>query len=279
MKMYAFRFFLLLLLSPAIVVAQTTTRDASKDSAGNTPASPGAKTNIVLVPMYPTMFNVDSDISQAMTKASGQNFDQVRATFNKALIDQLRKQFGTSYKITSLLDDTVKMKADLRYVYANTTNEWTVVGSPLNPPPVPAGTAQKPSGGVKNGQVQAQSAQGDRFMNVRMNNNEVLEMLKTKYNAQYVIFVNQLDLKNDLGSDPYNLNGTQTFKRSAVIHFTVFSTATSKRIAAGKVKSEFANTDNTPRAVIQKAFPSLIRQVHFRYQEGLKPATTKPPGR
>ncbi|MGL5890096.1 MAG: hypothetical protein ACRC3B_09435, partial [Bacteroidia bacterium] len=111
MNMHTFRLFLLLLLSPALITAQTTTRDTGKDSAGGTAASPGAKTNIVLVPMYPTMFNVDSDISQAMSKASGQNFDQIRATFNKALADQLRKQFGSAYKITSLLDDTVKMKA------------------------------------------------------------------------------------------------------------------------------------------------------------------------
>jgi hypothetical protein len=278
MNMHNFRLFLLLLLSPALLTAQTTTRDTGKDSAGGTLTSPGGKTNIVLVPMYPTMFNVDSDISQAMSKASGQNFDQIRATFNKALADQLSKQFGSTYKIISLLDDTVKMKADLRTVYANTTNEWTLTGSPLNPPPASAGTPTKPPAGVKSGQVQAQTAQGDRFMNVRMNNSIALDLLKKKYNAQYVIFVNQLDLKNDLGSDPYNLNGTQTFKRVAVLHFTIYSTATAKRIAAGKVKSEFANTENAPRAIIQKAFPGLMRQVHFRYQEGLKPAPVKTPG-
>jgi predicted small secreted protein len=277
MNMKAFRLLFLLLATPALLSAQTTTRGTGSDSAGGTTPSPGGKTNILVIPMYPTMFNVDPDISRAMSKASGQSFEQIRHTFNQALVDQLRKQFGNGFSITSLIDDTVKMKEDLRYVYANTASEWTLTGSPLNPPPPTA--QQKPQPGLKNGQVQATTAQGDRFMNTILKKPEVIEKLKTKYKAQYIIFINQLDLKNDLGSDPYNLNGTQTFKRSAVMHFTIFSTATGKRTAAGKLRSEFANTDNTPRAIIQKAFPSLMRQLQLRYQTGLKPEPPKPAGK
>ncbi|MCU0435003.1 MAG: hypothetical protein MUC87_16215 [Bacteroidia bacterium] len=277
MKMNAFRLILLLLATPALLTAQTTTRGTGSDSAGGTTPSSGGKTQILIVPMYPTMFNVDPDISRAMSKASGQNFEQIRSAFNQAVTDQIRKQFGSAFTVTSLLDDTVKMKADLRYVYASTNTEWTLTGSPLNPPA--ATTPQKPQTGVKNGQVQSTTAQGDRFMNTILKTPEVLEKLKTKYKAQYVIFINQIDLKNDLGSDPYNLNGAQTFKRSAVMHFTIFSTATGKRTAAGKLRSEFANTDNTPRAIIQKAFPPLMRQLQLRYQTGLKPEPPKPSGK
>lgn len=280
MQMQTFRWLFFLLLLPVVAIAQPpTTRGTGSDSAGGTTPAPGGKTNILVVPLYPTLFNVDPDISRAMSKESGLKFDQIRDIFNKGLIDQLRKQFGPAYTVTSLLDDTVKMKADLKFVYANTSTAWTLVGAPLNPAPgVAAGTKPPPSG-TKNGQVQAVTPDGDRFMNVRLLNQSAMDLMKNKYKAQYVIFINQVDLKNELGADPYNLNGAQVFKRMAVLHFTIYSTATGKRTAAGKVSSAFANTDNAPRVIIQKAYPSLVRQLVFRHQEGLKPVPVKTPGR
>lgn len=257
--------------------AQTSSRSTGATTKDENQTGFGGRANIVVVPLFPTLFNVDPDLGRAMKNESGLSYDQQRDLFNRALTDQLRRDFGSTVKITSLLDDTVKMKADLKQVFANTGTEWSLTTAPLNPVATTT-TATKTTPatnttGIKNGQVQTVGVEGDRFMNATLLNNKALELLKAKYKADYVIFINQIDLKNDLGSDPYNLGNAEVYRRSAIVHFTVFSTTTNKRTAAGKVTATFGSTDNIPRVIIQKIMPVLSKQIVQRYTAGLKPVS------
>jgi hypothetical protein len=264
---------LFLFLLGGIVSAQTTPTATRSTTADQNQSEVIKRTNIVVVPIYPTLFNVDPDVSKAMNNESGVSFTRFRDMYSRALADQLRRELASSAKVISLLDDTVKMKADLKLVYGNTNTLWTLTTDPLNPSvaaPTSKPAAVKSTTGIKNGQVQAASAEGDRFMNTQLLNSKPIDLLKTKYKADYVIFINEVDLRNELGSDPYNTINSNTYLRSATVHFTIFSTATGKRIAAGKSKTTFANTENLPRMIIQKTVPSLTKQIVAKYTSGLR---------
>jgi hypothetical protein len=259
-----------LALLPAGLLAQTTTRDAGKETT--TDNTPG-KTHVLIVPWNPKLFNADPDVSRAMSKETGQKYDQIQYAFSRGIIDQIKKQFGSGYAVTSLLDDTAAMKKDLQYVFEVSGGEWIPVNAPLNPAPKVEDPKKKtpPNPNLKNGQLQTQEQEGEKFMNAAVFSPNLLGYLKKKYNADYVIFLNQFDLGNDLGSDPYNIQQRTDYKRKAILHWTIFSSSTGKRVAMGKTSATFVNTLNSPKKIIETIGPVLGKAILLKYTTAPKP--------
>jgi hypothetical protein len=175
-----------------------------------------------------------------------------------------------------LLDDTAAMKVDLMYTYNVTTTEYISVNAPLNPAPAPPKKDVKDAGtvsttGIKNGQVQVEQQEGEKFMNAVLLSPNLLDHLKKMYKCEYVVFLNQLDMQNDLGSDPYNTTGATDYKRSASLHWTIYSTSTKKRVAMGKNKALFSNTYKTTRKIMDAAFGTVSKAVYDKFVLAVTP--------
>jgi hypothetical protein len=99
----------------------------------------------------------------------------------------------------------------------------------------------------------------------------LLMYLKKKYFADYVVFINEVDMDNDLGDDPYNLSGSSDYKRYTTMHYTIFDTNTSLRVAAGKSKATFASTNNTSKKIIDNAYTTVAKDIYSKYLVGVKP--------
>ena len=123
-----FLFLPVLLLLSLEISAQTTT----KNEGNKEESSVAKKTKILVIPWEPRMFNCMSDMSRAISKETSQKFSQIQESFRKGMIDQLKKSFGPTYNVVSLIDDTAKMEADLYYVYTHTSLSYTPVNFPLN---------------------------------------------------------------------------------------------------------------------------------------------------
>lgn len=261
-----FAFFLLFLLSiPAF--SQTTTKN---DGANTTTSSAVKKTKILIVPWEPKMFNCSSDISRAINKETGQNYNQIQEALRKGMVEQLKKSFGGTYSVISLIDDTAKMKEDLHYAYTCSTISNTPVNFPLNP--TKADSAKlKTTPGVQKGQIQTTEDETDKFMNTVVLSPNMLGYLKKKYGADYVIFLNEVDMANELGADPYNIQGKQDYQRSVVLHYTVFNTGDGKRVAAGKTKTTFAATINSPKKIIDGAYKTVSSAISTKVIAAIKP--------
>jgi hypothetical protein len=257
---------LLLFCLPLSLFAQVTTKtDVVKED-------PNAvkKTKILVIPWEPTMYNCSSDISRSISTETSQKYDQIEESLRRGMVDQVKKAFGSAYSVVSLIDDTAKMKVDLHYVYEHTTMSFTPVNFPLNP--THADSAKlKQLPGVQQGQVEAQSDDADKFMNTIVLNPNLLAYLKKKYNADYVLFFNEVDLDNDLGADPYNIQGKPEFNRSAVLHWTIFKTADGKRVAMGKSKGKFLSTVNAPKKIIESSFAIISKSIYDKFVVGIKP--------
>lgn len=258
-------------------MAQPTTRTDS--APGTDPKTANGKSTILVIPWYPKMFNGSSDVTRDISSNTGQNYGQIQESLRKGMCDQFRKAFSPTYNVITLLDDTAKMKVDLMYTYNVTTTEYISVNAPLNPEPAPKkdikGAAGQTTTGIKNGQVQVQEMEGEKFMNTVVISPNLFEHLKKIYGCDYVVFLNQLDLQNDLGSDPLNTAGVTEFKRSAALHWTIFNATTGKRIAMGKTKSLFANTVNTPKKIIDGAFATITKAVYTKFTTAIAPVKPK----
>src|SRR5574337_684293 len=121
---------------------------------------------------------------------------------------------------------------------------------------------KQPPPGKNKGQITAVEDETDRFMNTALLHPGFLGYLKAKYGCDYVLFVNEMDLDNDLGMDPYNYGGKEEYQRSAVVHWTMFDASNSTRIAAGKVKANFPNTSNTTKKIIDGPFKTLTAAIY-----------------
>jgi|GEM_PF-467176 len=263
---------LALLLISGVGTAQTAT---TKGEAKNDTVQPvvAGKPKVLFVPFNTRMYM--SEIDMTINRETSLNYRQIRDGFRSGLNKSLMQAFRKSCNVVSLLDDTVKMKKDLAYVYevttlsydpvngaAKTANAQAKQSDPKNPP--------KSATSVKNGQVMVQTDDQEKFMNTLIMSPNLLGYLKKKYNADYIVFVNELDLKNELGDDPYNLSGTQQYKRSASVHYTIVATASGKRVASGKAKSLFASDTNKPQKIIDNQFSSISKSIFEKFETGRK---------
>lgn len=259
--------FLLPLFSGVAVLAQPTTKtgDGGKTEAGTT-----GKKKVLIVPWDPRMFNCNSDISRAISTETSQKYSQLQEALRKGMVEQLKRSFASTCSVISLIDDTAKMKADLRYVYTYTSMSYTAVNAPLNPTKADSAKMKQQSG-INKGQIVAESDEAEKFMNTIVLSPNLLAYLKKKYGADYVVFINEIDLENDLGADPYNVQGKDVYNRNAIAHWTIFDTATGKRIAMGKNKATFASNCNTPKKISDTSFSVIAKAIFDKYAVATKP--------
>ena len=261
-----FLFLSLFLFFSLKISAQTTT----KNEGGKEDPSVTKKTKILVIPWEPRMFNCMSDISRAISRETSQKFNQIQESFRKGMVDQVKKSFGSTYNVVSLIDDTAKMQADLYYVYTNTSMSYTPVNFPLNPTKADSAKLKQQSG-IQKGQVAVQADETDKFMNTIILNPNLLAYLKKKYSADYVLFLNEVDMENDLGSDPSNLMGKTEFNRIVTLHWTMFKVEDGKRVAMGKSKSTFGSATNSPKKIIESTFAVISKSINTRFLVGIKP--------
>lgn len=256
------------------VLAQTTTRSDTSTTVSTKAAN--GKTNVLIVPWLPKMFNGSSDVTKDISTNSGENYNTIQEAFRWGMCMQMKAAFAADYNVTTLLDDTAAMKVDLMYTYNVTTTEYISVNSPLNPDPKPEKKDVKDASGssttgIKNGQVQVEMQEGEKFMNTVVLSPNLLDHLKKIYKCEYVVFLNQMDLQNELGTDPYNTGGATDYKRSASLHWTIFSTSTKKRVAMGKNKATFSNTLKTTKKIMDASFATIAKAVYGKFTTAVTP--------
>lgn len=254
-----------LLLFSLKISAQTTTKSEG-DKTG--PVTTTTKKKILIVPWEPHMFNCMSDVSHAISRETSQKFEAIEESFRKGMVDQLKKSFP-GYSVASMIDDT-SMLSDLHHIYAYTTLSFTPVNFPLNP--TKADSAKlKQQNGVQKGQVVAPTDETEKFMNTVILYPKLMAYLKKKYGADYVLFLNEVDIDNDLGADPNNMMGKTDYNRLVTMHWTMFSTADSKRVAMGKTRGRFASTTNTPKKIIEGCFSTVAKSISDKFLLAVKP--------
>ena len=105
-------------------------------------------------------------------------------------------------------------------------------------------------------------------MNASVKNPNLLEYLTKKYKAGIFVFINELDLKNDMEA-PMDLE-TNSYPRQATVHFTVLD-KTGKEILSGISALNMSPKVNDPKTIVNTTLASAARDISSRVLAKLNP--------
>lgn len=238
--------------------------DAQDGTRNTSFATPVANGKVMIIPFEPKLYM--SEIDKKVNEQTKWNFEQIRENFRRQLDEQLKLKLKSYSSCVSFYSDSVKMFKDLKYVYTSTHLSF----DPLDKPKSGNATADK-TGGIKDGQLAVEMSNEKKFTNILMNNNETLPYLNKKYKAEYFLFVNQLDIKND--KDSYNVT-TNTYLRKVDVHYTILD-KNGKLITAGIASSSFSSKENNPKKIVAQSFSPIATYIVTKFVSVIKPPVEK----
>lgn len=253
------------ILIAIVAHAQENTREQS-GSPGK--FGKGENYRVLLIPFKPTMYF--SEVDKKIGTQQKMNFEQVRDAFRWGLDKKLLLQMQTANSTYSLLSDSAKNRKDLEMVYKAISFSYDKV--------TPDGSVDKSSTPVKeepkikNGQLVVEMSDEAKFMNTRIDNPKLLPYLNAKYKTDYFVFINELDIRNDMNS--YDIT-TDTYQRTVTVHYTIFDKS-GKKLNAGIVTSSFSSNVNSTKTIINTAFAAAAKALNQRVAKAIPAATTAP---
>lgn len=239
--------------------AQEGTRTTKGSSAYDAP-------KIMIIPFDPKLYM--SDIDMKINQQTKWKFEQIRENFRQQLNGQLKLKLQSISPVVSFYTDSAKMAKDLSYIYKSTNLSYDLVTNPTGVKVPP--TSQN---GIKNGQLAVEVSMDKKFMNTKINDEKLLSYLNTKYKADYFVFINQLDIKNNM--DTYDL-ATDIYQREISVHYSIFD-KTGKNISAGIAGSSFSSKENEPKKIVSQNFSPIAAYITAKLDLALKPVVKPAP--
>lgn len=247
-------------------IALCTFSFAQEGTRTNTTPGKSLTGKICIVPFEPKLYM--SEIDQKINQQTKWDWESIRENFRRQLNDQLKLKLESTYSVLSFYADSAKMSKDLEYTYKSTDLAYDLVSNPSD-----AKTPGKTKTGISNGQIVVEQNNDKKFMNTKLTNAEVLEYLNKKYLSEYFIFINELDIKNNL--DSYDVN-TDTYQRDVTVHYSILD-KTGKTISAGIATSKFSSKENNPKKIVAQCFSPIATYIAAKFTAiaNPKPAPTK----
>ena len=240
-------FLFIVFATSAISFAQEGTRNAE-------PTGKISSGKICLVPFEPKLYM--SEIDQKINQQTKWDWETIRENFRHELDAQLKLKLQSTFSVLSFYADSAKMAKDLDYAYNSTSLSYDPVNKPTD-----AKAANTSKSGISNGQIVVEQSSDKKFMNTKLTNVEVLSYLNKKYASEYFVFINQLDIKNDMNS--YDMS-TDTYQREIVVHYSILD-ITGKTINAGVATSRFSSKENNPKKIVAQCFSPIATYIAAKF--------------
>ena len=248
---------LFFILSCVFSFAQEGTRSANAHDI-----SPVGK--IMLIPFEPKLYM--SEIDQKINQQTNWKYEQIRENFRHQLDTQLKINLTRIGPVVSFYSDSAKMSKDLDYIYKTSSLSYDLIDKP-NSATAPS-VRQK---GIKNGQLSVEINTDQKFMNKKISDLELIAYLNKKYQTDYFVFINELDLKIDINS--YDI-ATDSYQREVTVHYSILDKS-SKTIVAGIATSKFTSKENNPKKIVGLTFSPIAENITSKLSVFLTPKKAK----
>ena len=233
----------------------------SQEGTRTTNSEPtSSRGKIMIIPFEPKLYM--SDIDQKINHETKWDFETIRENFRHQLDAQLKLKFQSISPVVSFYSDSAKMWKDLEYTYKSTNIAYDLVEKPTE-----ATAINKKQNGIKNGEIAVEMNNDIKFMNTKITNKELLSYLSKKYAADYFIFINELDIKNDMNS--YDI-AQDIYQREIAVHYSILD-KTGKTISAGIATSRFSSKENAPKKIVAQNFSSVSTYITAKFSAIVKP--------
>lgn len=255
----------ILFLSLSVVFFSMQIHAQNQTRSGSTAKPISASGKIMIVPFEPRLYM--SEIDKKVNEQTKWNFNQIRENFRRQLDLQLQQKFKAYNSVMSFYTDSAKTAKDLGYLYSSLRHSYDLVDKPST---ITSKTIAKT--GIKNGQVQVEMNDDKKFMNAIVADADALPYFTKKYNTDYFVFINQLDIKNDPTS--YNIT-TATYQRKVDVHYTIVD-KNNNLIAAGIASSNFSSKENNPKKIVELSFAPVAKFIANKFIAATKPVIATP---
>lgn len=206
-----------------------------------------------------------SDVDQKVNQVTKWRSAQINEYFRRQLDAQLKLKFQSVLSpVLTFYTDSTKTAKDLDYVYKSTAISFDKVDKPV----APTVANPKKEQGVKNGQLVVEVSSDKKFSNVKFTTNELIPYLAKKYQSEYIIFINELDML--MLAESYDI-ASDTYMREVTVHYTIVD-KNSKLILAGAAISKISSKINEPKKIVSLAFSPIATYMATRFSMAIKPA-------
>lgn len=224
---------------------------------------------VMIIPFEENMYVCN--IQNELATHSNMNSKQIVRSFRLGAAASLQSKFLYLYSTTSLIHLVEDSLKDLRRVYGSISRSYEPI--PEEPKEEAKGIApvlkklegkqQKKQGGevgtrVENGQIVSSQVSTPRFMNTLIRDPRLLGYLSTKYGTDLFVFLNEMDIENDLSDQVKVAEGN--YNRILKFHYTVYNHR-GELISKGVVSTTFPSTENNVANIIKLYFPEIAQKI------------------
>ncbi len=221
--------------------------------------------SILIVPFESKMYL--SDINKSIAENNNLTSNQIINRFTTAIDQSIYYAFQEKCTVNSFygIEDTA-VTADLNYVYDNLKLEYELVSvteDKTKAEKLKAKLKKKEDnsynrGQINNGEVITKADFRERYMKTVVTDQKMLDSMHFKFDNDYFLFVNQLDIKNDYSDMIAVQQGN--FKRIVQLHYTLYA-KDGAILTTGISKTAFSNHQNDINKIISENFPILAYQI------------------
>ena len=118
---------------------------------------------------------------------------------------------------------------------------------------------EEPGTKIKNGQLSSSPGTHEKFMNTTMVNPDALAYLSAKYECDFFVFINQMDLVVPPNTDYRDLS-SDDYSRLIRIHYTILH-KNGNEIYGDAAKAYFSSRENDATAIVNSNFDGLAMEI------------------
>ena len=253
-------FFLVLLSISTHIFSQETTKG---DVSNNTNSNKGS---VLIIPFEPKLYI--SDIDNQIAVKNEMNFQDIKAKFRAALDQNIfitLKNYFTPLSFYTLNEE--EARTELSYIYNSIGYKYEVLEVEVEDESQGKKFANKfkkkenndeyVEASVQNGQVVSQVDNREKYMKTVLSNDQLLTSLNKKYQAEYYIFINELDIKR--GGDSQYTNSSKTQDRTIKVHYTIFNNK--EEVSSGAIITTFDENENDINKIIKSQFGIIAEKI------------------
>ena len=254
---------------------------------------PAAFARVMVVPFEAKLYRSDGD--RALAEANNMSVYELRHRLRYGLTEAIFREVARNHKGLMIMGGDDEMREDLGYIYQSIGYQYKEV--PNDQPEVPKNKVDElwgkakalknkvippeeepePGTRVNEGQVVTVWDKADRYMNTRIHNPAVLDYLGNKYECEYFVFINQLDMLIAPGTDYRELE-SELYKRELKVHYTIIDRA-GNEVRGGAARAILPSYQTDLDRIVKGKFTYIAKQIALWLPEEQLSAQDEGPGK
>lgn len=226
--------------------------------------------SLLIIPFEPHMYR--SDIDRKVGAENNLNFQEVRGYFRLGLDNALYLATKDKYIVTRMHADIADINKDLNYIYASISYDYKEVERPK--PETRAEViknkiddkkkSKQPAPGtrIEQGQIISVPDNREKYMSLRIVNEDLLDFLADKYKGALFLFITELDIINAPNTD-YRAIEQDDYTRIIKANYTIYN-KNGEVVNSGTATQNFSSKENNIREILSKHFPPLAEKIALK---------------